>query len=140
MIRRPPRSTLFPYTTLFRSIFATLTVKVVEKTKDIGILKSLGFSSAKILSIFSLQGVILGLIGVLLGTGLGLGVCFLLKVYHFIHLPQAIYYINYLPVMVNFRDVGLISALGVLLSFICSLFPALAAARQIGRASCRGRV
>ena len=51
------------------NIFATLTVKVVEKTKDIGILKSLGFSSRHIVRIFSLQGIILGVTGVILGWG-----------------------------------------------------------------------
>ena len=111
------------------NIFATLTVKVVEKTKDIGILKSLGFSSRHIVRIFSLQGIILGVIGVILGVGIGLFLCFLLKEYHFIHLPQEIYYIDYLPVMVNIKDVILISLVGVFLSFFSSIFPAV-------RASC----
>ncbi len=109
------------------NIFATLTVKVVEKTKDIGILKSLGFSSRHIVRIFSLQGIILGVIGVILGVGVGLFLCFLLKEYHFIHLPQEIYYIDYLPVMINIKDVILISLVGVFLSFFSSIFPAVRA-------------
>lgn len=111
------------------NIFATLTVKVVEKTKDIGILKALGFSSAKILFIFSFQGVILGLIGVLFGTGLGLGLCSVLKQHQFIKIPQEIYYLEYLPVAINPKDIILIAILGVILSFVSSLFPAIRASR-----------
>jgi len=111
------------------NIFATLTVKVVEKTKDIGILKSLGFTSRRILSIFTLQGLILGLIGVLGGTCLGLGVCFILKKYPFIRLPEEIFFTEYLPVTVNYLDVFFIITLTLAISFISSLLPALRAAR-----------
>ncbi len=106
------------------NIFATLTVKVVEKTKDIGILKSIGYSDKNILTIFSLQGLLLGLVGVGLGGGIGIGLCFILKRYPFIRLPEEIYYIEYLPVALNARDIFLILVVGVALSFISSLFPA----------------
>lgn len=111
------------------NIFATLMVKVVEKTKDIGILKALGFTSGKILAIFSLQGLFLGLIGVFLGTVSGLGLCLLMQKYHFIRIPVDIYSIEYLPVFINYRDVFLIAVLGLLFSFISSLFPAIRASR-----------
>jgi len=111
------------------NIFATLTVKVVEKTKDIGILRALGFSSRKILSVFSIQGIILGSIGVSFGVSLGLLICVMLKEYQFIKIPQQIYYIEYLPVSLNAKDIILISLLGVILAFISSLFPAVRASR-----------
>ena len=111
------------------NIFATLMVKVVEKTKDIGILKALGFTSRKILAIFSLQGLFLGLIGVSLGTASGLGLCLLMQKYHFIRIPVDIYSIEYLPVFINYRDIFLIAVLGLLFSFISSLFPAIRASR-----------
>jgi len=111
------------------NIFATLMVKVVEKTKDIGILKALGFTSGKILAIFSLQGIFLGLIGVFLGTASGLGLCFLMQKYHFVKIPVDIYSIEYLPVYINYRDVFLIAILGLLFSFISSLFPAIRASK-----------
>jgi len=111
------------------NIFATLMVKVVEKTKDIGILKALGFTSGKILAIFSLQGIFLGLIGVFLGTASGLGLCFLMQKYHFVRIPVDIYSIEYLPVYINYRDVFLIAVLGLLFSFISSLFPAIRASK-----------
>jgi lipoprotein-releasing system permease protein len=106
------------------SIFSTLMVKVVEKTKDIGILKAIGFTSKRILSVFTIQGLLLGGIGVLLGIGLGFILCFILKEYHFIKIPKEIYYIDYLPVYVESRDMILISLLGLILSFLASFFPA----------------
>jgi lipoprotein-releasing system permease protein len=111
------------------NIFATLTVKVVEKTKDIGILKALGFTSRRILSTFSLQGLLLGFIGVFFGSLFGLSLCVALQNYPFKILPEEIYYIEYLPVAINYRDIFLIAILGVVLSFISSLFPAIRASR-----------
>ncbi len=111
------------------NIFATLMVKVVEKTKDIGILKALGFTSRNILAIFSFQGLILGLIGVLLGTIIGLGLCILVQQYHFIKIPGDIYSIDYLPVAVNYRDIFFIAILGLFFAFVSSLFPAIRASR-----------
>jgi len=112
------------------NIFATLTTGVVEKTKDIGILKALGFTRRRILTVFSLQGILLGGIGTIFGTILGLGLCIFLKQYPLIKLPEAIYYIEYLPVAINYRDILLIMFTGFLLSYICSLFPALRAAKM----------
>jgi lipoprotein-releasing system permease protein len=111
------------------NVFATLTVGVVEKTKDIGILKSLGFTRKRISRIFSLQGLLLGFAGSLAGAALGLGLCLVLKKFPFIKLPQEIYYIEYLPIAINYRDIGLIILVGIALSFIFSLLPALRAAR-----------
>lgn len=111
------------------NIFATLTVGVVEKTKDIGILKSLGFTRKRIARIFSLQGLLLGFVGTLSGAVLGLGVCLGLERFPFIKLPQEIYYIEYLPMAINYRDIGLIILVGIVLSFIFSLLPAIKAAR-----------
>jgi len=111
------------------NIFATLTVGVVEKTKDIGILKSLGFTRKRISRIFSLQGLLLGFIGTLSGTVLGLGLCIGLEKFPFIKLPQEIYYIEYLPMAIKYQDIGIIILVGIVLSFIFSLLPAMRAAR-----------
>jgi lipoprotein-releasing system permease protein len=114
------------------NIFAMLTVKVVEKTKDIGILKALGFTSQKILAIFSLQGLLLGVIGVACGVGLGIGLCVVLQHYPFIKLPEEIYYIEYLPVALNLRDIFLVALGGLCLSFFSTILPALRASRMPG--------
>jgi lipoprotein-releasing system permease protein len=113
------------------NIFATLTVKVVEKTKDIGILKALGFANRRILAVFSLQGLLLGFIGVFAGTATGLGLCLLLQKYHFIKIPVDIYFLEYLPVYINYRDIFIIAVLGLLFAFVSSLFPAIKAAKLV---------
>jgi lipoprotein-releasing system permease protein len=111
------------------NIFATITVKVVEKTKDIGILKSIGFTSRRILSIFTLQGLILGVIGSLTGVGLGLGICYILEKYPVIKLPQEVFFSEYLPVTVNLGEVVIIGVVAVVISFLSSIWPALRACR-----------
>lgn len=113
------------------NVFASLSIKVVEKTKDIGILKALGFSNYKIMSVFSLQGLLLGFLGVFWGSCLGIFICTLLKKYHFISLPQEIYYIDYLPVYMRTKDIIIIIAIGVFLAFISSIVPAKRAANLV---------
>jgi lipoprotein-releasing system permease protein len=111
------------------NIFATITVKVVEKTKDIGVLKSIGFTSRRILSIFTLQGLILGIIGSSVGIGLGLGICHILEKYPIIKLPQEVFFTEYLPVTVNSGEVVIIGLLAAAISFLSSIWPALRACR-----------
>lgn len=103
------------------NIFSNLSVKVAEKVKDIGILKTLGFSHLSILFIFSLQGLFLGLSGILLGSFLGGGICLFLKSYHIIKIPSSIYYLDYLPVDIHTTDILIISSLTLLLCLIFSL-------------------
>lgn len=111
------------------NIFATLTVKVVEKTKDIGILKAIGFTNTQVLTLFSLQGLLLGLIGVCSGTALGVTVCLALKKYPLIRLPESIYTIDRLPVALRIYDIALIMAVGLVLCLISSLAPAVRASK-----------
>ena len=111
------------------NVFATLTVKVVEKTKDIGVLKSLGFSSRKVLSVFAVQGLILGVIGVIGGCALGLGICYFLQRYPFMRLPQEIFFTEYLPVTVAYSDIFWIAIVALIISFVSSLIPAFRASR-----------
>jgi lipoprotein-releasing system permease protein len=107
------------------NIFSTLTVKVVEKIKDIGILKALGFNNRSILFIFSMQGLILGFIGVFFGSFLGISLCVLLKKYPFIKLPQQVYYLEYLPVAIEIKDITLIICVGLFLSLFFSVLASL---------------
>ncbi len=106
------------------NIFSTLTVKVVEKTKDIGILKAIGFSRRKIISIFALQGLIIGFIGVVLGFVLGVGACWILIKYPFIKVPEQFFGTEYLPIAINYNDVSVIILAGIFIAFISSLIPA----------------
>ena len=112
------------------NIASTLIVMVVEKTKDIGVLKALGMSSKGIRRVFTYQGLIIGITGVVLGGLSGLILCWLLKKYQFIKLPQDIYYIDRLPVSIQlWPDVILIVFCAMAIVLISTIYPAARAAR-----------
>jgi len=112
------------------NIISTLIVMVVEKTKDIGILKTIGMSSANIRRIFTYEGLIIGSLGTFLGTLGGIAVCLLLKKYQFIKLPPDIYYIDRLPVsLVVWPDLILIIAAAMVITLLSTIYPANKAAQ-----------
>lgn len=111
------------------NIASTLIMTVLEKTKDIGILKAIGATNFNVMAVFALQGGFIGIIGTSLGTGLGIGLCYLLKTYKFINLPKEIYYIDKLPVKLEHGDIQLIVLSSILISFIATLYPAYKASR-----------
>ena len=112
------------------NIISTLIVMVVQKTKDIGILKAIGVSQSGIRRIFTFEGLIIGFTGIILGASAGLGICFLLKKYQFIKLPSDIYYIDKLPVSVQlWPDVGLIVLAAAFITMVSTIYPAAKAAR-----------
>ena len=112
------------------NIISTLVVMVVEKTRDIGILKAIGMTSARIRKIFTYEGLIIGSLGVFSGTVGGLLLCGLLKKYQFIKLPQDIYYIDRLPVSIEFwPDIVLIILAAIAITLISTIYPASKAAK-----------
>ena len=111
------------------NIASTLIMMVFEKIKDIGILKSIGATRRTINIIFTLQGLLIGFIGTLLGLGAGLGLCGLLKKYQFIQLPKEIYYIDHLPIQIQYSDITVICVAAVLISLAATVYPAKQAAR-----------
>ena len=107
------------------NIISTLIVMVVEKTKDIGILRALGMSAFSIRKIFTYQGLIIGALGTLLGGAGGALLCFLLKKYQFIKLPQDIYYIDRLPVAIQvWPDIVLIVMSALVIILVATIYPA----------------
>ena len=107
------------------NIISTLIVMVVEKTKDIGILKAMGMSSANIRKIFTYEGLIIGSSGILCGASGGLILCGLLKKYQFIKLPQDIYYIDRLPVSIElWPDITLIILAAMFIVLVATIYPA----------------
>ncbi len=111
------------------NIVSTLSMMVMEKKREIGILKAMGCTTGMITRIFLLQGVIMGTVGTLLGTCLGLGISLLLKKYHFIQLPSDVYYVTTLPVKIVPRDVMIIAASALIITLVSTVYPA----RQAGR-------
>lgn len=111
------------------SIITTLVMLVMEKTRDIAIMMSMGATSRMIRRIFMLQGSIIGVIGTLLGYVFGLTVGELLKRYQFIKLPDNVYTLDHLPIIITLSDVLIIGASAMLLCFLATLYPARQAAR-----------
>nr|HID59780.1 lipoprotein-releasing ABC transporter permease subunit [Desulfobacterales bacterium] len=111
------------------NIASTLIMMVMEKTKDIAILKAMGATSRSITRIFMFEGLIIGSIGTFLGVLSGLILCGLLKRYKFIHLPSDIYYITTLPVRIDIFEVVIIAGAAILISFLATLYPAWQAAK-----------
>lgn len=111
------------------SIVTTLIMLVMEKTRDIAILMSMGATRGMIRRIFMLQGTIIGVIGTGLGYVLGVGVSLLLKRYQFIKLPQGVYTLDHLPVILTWSDSILVGVCAMLLCFLATIYPARQAAR-----------
>lgn len=111
------------------NIVSTLSMMVMEKKREIGILKAMGCTTGMITRIFLLQGLIMGTVGTLTGTLLGLGISLLLKKYHFIQLPSDIYYVTTLPVKIVPRDVVIIALSAMIITLVSTVYPA----RQAGR-------
>ena len=111
------------------SIVTTLVMLVMEKTRDSAIMMSMGATSGMIRRIFMFQGTIIGVIGTLLGYALGLSLGWLLKRYQFIKLPENVYTLDHLPIIITLSDVLIIGASAMLLCFLATLYPARQASR-----------
>jgi lipoprotein-releasing system permease protein len=111
------------------NIASTLIMMVMEKTRDIAILKAMGASDQSIWKIFVFKGMSIGAIGTGLGSGLGFLLCWLLAKYRFLQLPGDVYYITTLPVDLRAMDVGLIAVAALTICFLATLYPARQAAR-----------
>lgn len=110
------------------NIVATLIMVVMEKRKDIAILKSMGATDRSIARIFMLKGLIIGVVGTLLGVIGGYAGCWILKRYQFVELPKDVFYVSTLPVRVygeNFATVALVS---VVICLLATIYPARQAA------------
>ncbi len=111
------------------NIVSTLIVTVTSKVKDIGILMAIGASRGTIQAIFTVQGLVIGFTGVFWGFVLGAGLSYLLKTYHFVELPQDIYYMKYIPVLIQASDVGYIVGAAMIIAFLATIYPAYKASR-----------
>ena len=111
------------------SIITTLVMLVMEKTRDIAVLMSMGATKGQVRRIFMLQGTIIGVVGTGLGFLLGLGVGELLKKYQFVQLPKGVYSLDTLPVIYDWKDLALIGVSAMVLCFLATLYPAKQAAK-----------
>lgn len=111
------------------NILGSLSMSVIEKKRDIGILRAMGATEKSVLRIFMVEGLLIGLIGTLLGVIIGYGICYIQIHYNIYPLDPSQYKINSLPVEVRVSDFFSICGVSMLLSFLASLFPAKRAAK-----------
>jgi lipoprotein-releasing system permease protein len=106
------------------NIASTLIMMVMEKTRDIAILKAMGATDKSIGKIFVIKGMVIGVIGTFIGVTLGFVLCKLLEKYKFIELPGDVYYISTLPVRMELLDIVMIATAAIVICFLATLYPA----------------
>jgi len=106
------------------NITSSLMMLVLEKTKDVAILRSFGATPKNIKNIFIRQAIIIGAIGISIGDIIGVVLSLLLKKYHFIELPKTVYYITTIPVDINIKYIAGITVVSFVLIILSSLYPA----------------
>ena len=111
------------------NIVSNLTMVVADKTREIGILKAMGMTSASVRRVFFAQGLVIGLVGTLLGVILGIAASLALGKYQFIKLNPEIYFIDHLPVATEAIDVVATIVASIGIAALATLYPSMQAAR-----------
>ena len=111
------------------NIVSTLVMVVVDRTREIGILKSMGMTDHMILRVFVIQGLWIGVIGTVIGTALGLFLAWLVDTYEIIRIPPDVYFVDRLPVSIHATDIAMIVAISVVIALTATIYPAIQASR-----------
>ncbi len=106
------------------NIISNILLLSVEKAKEIGILSAMGFSKLSISKIFFYEGIIVGTVGTVLGLASGLLISYGLKNFEIFKLPQGVYYVDRLPVMIIPADICLVAICAFAITIIAGLYPA----------------
>ncbi len=113
------------------NIVATLVMVVMEKRKDIAVLKSMGATRAGIARIFIYKGLVIGAVGTVAGSALGLALCELLRRYAFVTLPKDVFYVSTLPVKIYPEYFALVVVVSLAICLFATLYPARQASRLV---------
>ena len=112
------------------NIVASLILLVMEKHRDIAILKTMGASARSVTVIFMLQGVLIGVVGTAIGATLGYVIAHLLDRYKVIHASLDVYQVSYMPFkVIVFPDFTLVVVIAIIVCFLATLYPSRQAAR-----------
>ena len=113
------------------NIVASEIMIVMNKTRDIAILRSMGASPGSIMSIFMLQGAIIGVVGTSVGAALGVTISWFLDRYRVINIPEDVYQVAYVPFKLLLSDFTMVVVAAPLVCFLATLYPARRAARLV---------
>lgn len=111
------------------NIISTLIMVVMEKRKDIAILRSMGATRESIRRIFLIKGCVIGVVGTFLGVLLGLAISVLIQEYRFIELPKDVFLISTVPVRIYLSNFSLVAFASLLVCLLASIYPARQAAK-----------
>jgi lipoprotein-releasing system permease protein len=111
------------------NIIASLVLLVMEKSRDIAILKTMGASSRSIMIVFMLQGLVIGLVGTAAGAALGVSLSYVLDRYELIKVPTDVYQVSHVPFHVLPLDFAVVVLAAVVICFLATLYPSRQAAR-----------
>ncbi len=113
------------------NILIALTMMVMEKTRDIAVLLSMGVAPAQVRRIFLFQGLLISLIGTAIGLVVGYGTALVCGHYHLIHLSADVYSIDTLPFAPSLADAFLVAGVSLGVALLATLYPSSAAARVL---------
>jgi lipoprotein-releasing system permease protein len=113
------------------NVLGSLTMGVIEKRRDIGVMKALGATRSSITKIFMFEGLLVGTIGTVVGTAIGLAVCYIQIQYQIFPLDPTVYIIPAIPIEIRWTDFVAVSLASMVLSTLASLYPARRAARLL---------
>jgi len=106
------------------NIASTLIMMVMDKTKEVGILKSMGATKGSIWAIFTFEGTLIGLLGAIFGTLLGIFLCWSIRTWLPIPIPDTVYQIDKLPAEISWPFVGFVNLASLLICWLATLYPA----------------
>ncbi len=113
------------------NLLGSLSMAVIEKRRDIGILKTMGITNELVSRVFLLQGVVVGIAGVLLGSGIGLALVYAQQRYHLFPLDPTVYIIPAIPVEVRWLDLVVVALAAIFLCLLAARYPAKRAAQLV---------
>jgi lipoprotein-releasing system permease protein len=111
------------------NIISNLIMNVIEKSREIAILKAIGATNKSIMAIFIIQGLFIGIIGTTIGVLGGFFLGYILNTYQLIKLPADVYYLSHLPVKMNLFDFVTVSLSAITITFLATIYPAWQAAK-----------
>jgi lipoprotein-releasing system permease protein len=106
------------------NIISSLILIVIGKLKEIGILKAIGTTSNSIMKVFLIDGFFVGGTGTIAGVVIAYILCWFLGKYHFVDLPSDVYFLDKLPVLIQWQDFLLVSISAIALSILAAFYPA----------------
>ena len=111
------------------NIIATLVMVVMERRKEIAILRAMGAVAASVAAIFLIQGAVLGVVGTVVGDGTGFVISYLIGKYNLIHLPADMFMVSNVPVQLNPWNFIAVAVATIALCLLAAIYPALQATR-----------